>query len=139
MGSFSIRDKNCRAEKACDSTSLIFSCNSFQECLDKIKRTRLPSNRLPLFHLMKFTEKRSRLAAEFESASSMSQGRFKFRENRAYFYNQACETELFFKIANELIEKSLLTSLSIILCGKLCKPNIRRATNKNLIGFCHIL
>ena len=109
MGSFPIHDKNSKAEKACDSTSLIFSCNSFQKCLDKIKRTRLPSNHLPLFHLKKFAEKRSRLAAEFESASGMSQHRFKFKENRAHFCKCACGTELFFDVAIELIEKILLT------------------------------
>lgn len=62
MGSLPIHNTNAKGEKACDLTSLIFSCNSFQDCLDKIKRTRrLPSNHLPRFHLTKFAEKKSRL------------------------------------------------------------------------------
>lgn len=83
-------------------TSLIFSSNSFQECLDKIKRSRLPSKHLPLFHLKKFAEKGA------ESAASMSQCRLKFKENRAHFCKCACETELFFWCCNQVDKKKFL-------------------------------
>lgn len=112
MRSFPINNTNSKGEKVCDSTSLIFSCNSFQDCLDKIKRTRLPSNHLPLFHLKKSAEKKEQaLAAEFESASNRSQHKHKFKENRAHFGKCMCETELFFDVAFELIEKILLSPL----------------------------
>lgn len=69
----------------------------------------------------------------------MSQRRFKFKENRAYFCKRARETELFFDVAIELIEKILLTFLSFILCGKLCKPNTKTTANQNLRGFCQMI